>query len=375
MLLLGVCAAGASAAGCGEDAEERQKPANSPTPISARVVDYDRPEGPVARDGLLVIDPATGDSAAPAAPGFSGGDAQFALVPSSDQIAYRCSRGACVTSVESDSPEARLGDAWCIAPSVRPNHVWLAVLDPESPATERAITSVSEVSFAGEIQTGPSILPERRWHCPVGAFDGGLLFQEFGGIAAWDAKASNVIATIPDIFPAATHETVVATYPDEGERRLRLTELTTGDVELIEPPPDWRFDQSYEGDFSPDGSRLAVTATRSDASEREGGLAVVDLSTGSTSTVRADWSAGVAWAPDGTELYVATLGHEGRYETAISVYDPELNLLRKIETGLGVLELESPRALASPPTLSPASSGRACSRFRRIRRRRSRSAT
>jgi hypothetical protein len=335
-------AAAATAAGCGDDPEEQRVVADRPTTIAARVVDYERPEGPVARDGLLLIDPATGSSQAQAAPGFSGGDAQFALVPSSDQIAYRCSRGACVTGLDADSREVKLGEAWCIAPSVRADRVWLAVLDPESPATERAIASVSEVSFTGEVRTGPSTLPSRRWHCPVGAFDRGLLFQEASGIAAWDAQSSAVIATIPDAFPAAVHGSVVATYPDEGEGRLRLTDVTAGREELIEPPPGWVYDPSYEGDFSPDGSRLAVTATRSNAPEREGGLAIVNLSTESAETVATDWIAGIAWAPDGTELYVATLDPDGGYETAISVYDAELNLLREIETGLGLLELEVP---------------------------------
>jgi hypothetical protein len=342
MLLLGACAVAASVTGCGDGADERNGGSNPPIHISARVVDYQRAEGPVARDGLLVIDAETGATTAPRAPGFSGGDAQFALVPSAEQIAYRCSRGACITGLDSGSEEARLGEAWCIAPSVRPNHVWLAVLDPESPATERAIESVSELSFAGEIRTGPSILPSRRWHCPVGAFDGGVLFQEASGIAAWDAAASKVIATIPDAFPAAVHERLVATYPDEGEGRLRLTDLTTGHERLIEPPAGWRFDPSYEGDFSPDGSRLAVTATRLGAPEREGGLAIVTLSTGSAETVATEWSSGVAWAPDGTELYAATLDADGGYDETVAVYDAQLNLRRTLDIGLGVLELEVP---------------------------------
>jgi hypothetical protein len=242
IVLLGTLMATAAVAGCGDDAEEARNAASpAAAHITARVVDYERAEGPAARDGLLVIDPTTGESQAPTAPGFSGGDAQFAFVASPDRIAYRCSRGACLTGLDAGAQETKLGEAWCIAPSVRAEHVWLAVLDPDSPPTERAITSVSEVDFRGQVRTGPSTLPSRRWHCPVGAYEGGLLFQQESGIAAWDARSSKIIATIPDTFPAAVNEGVVATYPDEGEGELRITDLKTGRETLIVPPSGWRF--------------------------------------------------------------------------------------------------------------------------------------
>jgi hypothetical protein len=85
-----------------------------------------------------------------------------------------------------------------------------------------------------------------------------------------------------------------------------------------------------------------VTAGRSNAPKSEDGIAVVDLSTGSAETAPMDWVAGITWASDGAEIYVATLGPEGGYDEAIAVYDAQLNLVRTLDIGLGILELEVP---------------------------------
>ena len=340
-LILGLTA-GALVAACGDEGDESAEAASEAHPIAARVVDYERHEDAVGTDGLVIVDPSTGRSTPVLAPSFSGGDAQFAFVPAADQIAYRCSSGACVTGLGADTRETRLGDAWCIAPSVDANHLWLAVLDPDSPATERAIMSVSEIGFDGSVRIPSSILPSRRWHCPVGSFEGGVLFQGQTGIAAWDARSSEVIAEIPDTFPAGSHGTLIATYPDQKVGPLRVTDLATDHVTRIPPPAGWSFEPSYEGAFSPDASRVAVTATPVNAAEREGGIAIVDLSTGAVETTSSKPVAGIAWATDGTELYTSTLADEGGFRTSISVYDPDLNLGREMEIGFGVLALDTP---------------------------------
>jgi hypothetical protein len=335
--------------GCGDEgpSAESSEGAGASEALLVRATEA-RADGAATTDGILLLDPDDGETRSLAVAGFSGGDAQFPFVPSEARVAYRCDEGACVAGLDGELKKAKLGDAWCIAPSTTVGRAWLATLDPDSPATERAIESITEVSFDGDVTRGPSSLPSRRWHCPVGAFDGGVLFQDRGSVVAWDASSSSVRMSIPDAFPAAVHRTLVATYPDEGDGDLRLTDVATGSTRKIEPPAGWRFEPSYEGAFSPDGSRLAVTLRGSGTTGSDEGIGVVDLEHGHVDSIRSDLVISLAWAPDGDTLFAATFGDRG-FESKITAYDHRLSGSRSVPVGVEVLALE---AVPIPPGAS-----------------------
>jgi len=77
------------------------------------------------------------------------------------------------------SPPEKLGQSWFFIPSSKPDRVWLARLDSESPETVRALESVREVTVEGRV-TVPEVVPlGGRW--PVGAVDDALVFESRPG--------------------------------------------------------------------------------------------------------------------------------------------------------------------------------------------------
>jgi hypothetical protein len=272
---------------------------------------------------LRVIDLETGESRRLDVSDFAPGDAQFALVRTGNGFVYYCSSGACALDDNLQGGSRTLGDAWCFAPSATEGRVWLAFLDPDSPDTVRSMESVREVSLDGEILVD-SPLPPKRWHCPVGAVKQGVLFQDDEGLAVWDAESREVVSRLPGPFPADTHGDLVAWCEQNCRGGLHVTNIGSGEDIVIEADDSFQFQETYDGDFSPDGSLLALPVA-TDNSEHPRQVALVDVQARTARLIEGVQLGGpMAWASSGDRLFIV-VGKE-----RIAVYDRASGELREV---------------------------------------------
>ena len=131
----------------------------------------------------------------------------------------------------------------------------MAILDPTSPATIRALKAVREVDTDGSI-TQPDIAPPQgRW--PAGATDRGLLFQGDASIDLWDPHTQTIVETLPAPFAVAVSKHRIATCGKPCVT-LRLHDLEQGTERLVAPPDGIARIDGYGGAFSPDGRYMAA---------------------------------------------------------------------------------------------------------------------
>jgi hypothetical protein len=281
--------------------------------------------GAVVEIAIRAIDLETGESRRlEASRVFSPGDAQFALVRTGNGFVFRCSSGACALDSDLQGEARTLGDAWCLAPSATEGRVWLAFLDPDSPETVRAMKSVREVSLDGQVSVDSELPPERRWHCPVGAVSQGVLFVEGDDLVVWDAEAREVVFRLPGPFPADTHGDFVAWCEPNCKGGLHLTDVGSGEDVVIETDGAFRFEETYDGAFSPDGSLLALPVATGDSNYPRQ-VAVVDVQQRTARLIDGLTIRGpMAWASSGNQLFIV-IG-EGR----IAMYDAASGDLREV---------------------------------------------
>ena len=303
-----------------------------------------------AEEGLFALEPLVRGGDPPDEPirlqadGFSGGDAQFPFVYTQGTVVFRCSSGACALNVaDEEASVAEIGVAWCLAPSAAPGRVWLAELDPDEPRRASRIGSVREIDVAGEEVYAEIDVSQRNLFCPVGSFDGGLLFQDEHGLLAVDV--SGEIARIPDLFPVAGHGTRVLSYGDRPREFLRITDLERGEARRVPAPRGWRFATSYEGDISSDGSNAAALVQRDGVEnpDRDTFVAIVDLDAG-TAKVRGPASGSLSFSDDGEWLYaVGGPGGDGRrgYSSEITAYEVDGPAPYVRTTGVDILHLQA----------------------------------
>jgi hypothetical protein len=157
------------------------------------------------------------------------------------------------------SPPEKLGQSSFFIPSSKPDRVWLARLDPESPETVRALESVREVTVEGRV-TVPEVVPlGGRW--PVGAVDDALVFESKpGGLEAWDPRTGEVTRRLPGAAMGTTHGAPLA-WCDASYETLHVTDVLTGEARAIAPPEGFVAFDCWSGAFSPDSTLLAVPVT------------------------------------------------------------------------------------------------------------------
>jgi hypothetical protein len=103
----------------------------------------------LAGDGELTIvdvDSASAEVHSPAE--LAAGDPQYRIVRRADKlVVYGGDNYVLDPSLR--TPPKKLGDSWFFIPSARPDRVWLAILDPASSKTVRALAALREVSVGG----------------------------------------------------------------------------------------------------------------------------------------------------------------------------------------------------------------------------------
>jgi hypothetical protein len=166
-------------------------------------------------------------------------------------------------------PARDLGESWFFVPSATAGRVWLALLDPRSPPTVRALRGVREVTVTGRATVAESRRPP-RW--PLAAVRNGLVLQG-KSLFLWDPASGRIMQRLPSVFPVAVRGWRLVSC---AQRRdvLSVSDTRSGATAVIRPGAGFRFVASYDGAFSPDGRLVAVPALDRHGGER---VALVDL--------------------------------------------------------------------------------------------------
>jgi hypothetical protein len=209
---------------------------------------------------------------------LSAGDPPHALAVIGGRVVVYGSQRTSALTLDLAEPAKPLGEAWFFVPSATAGRVWLALLDPRSPATVRALRAVREVTIGGQTTLAHSARPP---HWPLAAVDDGLLLQG-KTLELWQPSSGRIVRRLPGLFPIATRHALAVTCAQRC-RALHVTNTHTGSDVQILPRPGFRFIESYNGAFSPDGKLVAVPAITHHGRAR---VAIVDLSRQRATLVR-----------------------------------------------------------------------------------------
>jgi hypothetical protein len=301
--------------GCGaDDASEQGMPAEASNGASDSVSAH-KPSGTLVlrnlRDeSLTVVDLGRGETVTVPVPQLAPGDPPFNLVETGGRLVFYGIGGAYALDLDLKGRPQKLGEAWYFVRSATEGRVWLALLDPQSPATVRDLRGVREVTVEGRITVADTGPPPCRGPTVLAAVKDGLVCQD-DGLRVWDPVTGNVILELPGPFVADTHENLVA-WCENGCPRLHLTDVGTGENVAISPSESFAFEETYGGAFSPDGSLLAFPVVTEDADQPHAdghrhGVALVEVEKGSASLIEgselaADYPA-IAWSRSGEWLF------------------------------------------------------------------------
>src|SRR5213076_3415927 len=100
----------------------------------------------------------------------------------------------------------------------------------------------------------------------------GLVLQHTT-LELWDPATGRITQRLPGVFPVAARDWRVVSCA-AGCRVLHVSDTRSGAGTVIRPGRDFRFVESYDGAFSPDGKLVAVPAAGRGGASR---VALVDL--------------------------------------------------------------------------------------------------
>jgi hypothetical protein len=158
-------------------------------------------------------------------------------------------------------PTVLVRDSWIFIPSAAPDRIWVGILDPTSPETERRLAAVREVAIDGRVTVADVRPPGGRW--PVAATSSALVFQSPGSgqggdqLELWNPRTGKVLRRLPGDYPVASYADVLA-WCRQSCGQLHVTNVATGKDLQVRPPAGATGFASEKGVFSPDGKLLAV---------------------------------------------------------------------------------------------------------------------
>lgn len=224
-----------------------------------------------------------------------------------------------------DGPDAPLttiaDDSWFFVPSAHPDRVWLAFLQPrQRPQTVR-LGAIREVAMDGRV-TSPAVRPpDGSW--PLAAVSSGIVYGDGEEHVVWDPATRSEVRRVPGRFVGPGHDDLLVTADPDECGDLVITDVATGAARRVAPIVRGGCWGIHEAEFSPDGSRLAVTFTRESGMGLEAPheLALIDPATGEATVVAgSEVPAGyvfVAWSAAGEEVFV-TGGERFRGRTLLA---------------------------------------------------------
>lgn len=152
----------------------------------------------------------------------------------------------------------------------------------------------------------------------MAALDTGLVLQA-ESLELWDPVTGRIVRALPGLFPVAARGSLLVSCGHPGCPVLYVTDtrgpIPTG-TRAIKPGPGFRFEESYDGAFSPDGSEVAVPAATPDGAQR---VALVELGTGIARLVagaRLGVNQQMAWSASGWLFFDAGAGRIAAYHLA-----------------------------------------------------------
>jgi hypothetical protein len=233
------------------------------------------------------------------------------------------------------SGEVLAPDSWVFIPSGADDRVWVGILDPESPDTERGLQAVREVTVEGEVTVPDVEPPGGRW--PVAAVNDGLVFHTGTSLLVWDPRTGRTVDRLPGDFALAWKGDLLA-WCEEPCESLHITDFATRrDVVVSVPQGTYGFDES-EGAFSPDGKLLAVSVRLGpDVIDARRRLALVEVGTGLA--ISADGTTVdpgyifVDWAASGRSVFI-TGGHRSKQRQLIE-YRPAEGTGKRLQVTVG----------------------------------------
>jgi hypothetical protein len=261
----------------------------------------------LAGDGeLTLVDVDAGRFRVLKIPQLSHGDPPYRIIRVDDKVVLYSGDAAYTVDLQAGSTPQKLTEAWFFIPSATSDRLWVALLDPESPDTVRALKAVREITVDGRVTVADVVPPGGRW--PVAAVDGALVFEKAGGLEVWDSATRRVKRVLPGEAPG----------PGRGSRlpwcsrdygRLHVSDLRTGEELDIAPPAGFVAFDCSSAAFSPDGSLLAVPIAVGDGYKAARALALVDLSRGLATAVPGSrvppGYVFVAWSSNGESVFIS----------------------------------------------------------------------
>lgn len=262
---------------------------------------------------LWVVDVAGGSVRHRRFPQLSAGDPPYWIVRRGDKLVLWSYQTLTLDpSSTGAQPRTLVRDSWIFIPSAAPDRVWVGILDPKSPETERRLAAVREVAVDGRVTVRDVRPPGGRW--PVAATSSALAFESHGSgpggdeLELWNPLTGKVLRRLPGEYPVASHGDLLA-WCRQSCARLHVTDVATGKEVQVRPPAGATGFAPEKGVFSPDGKLLAVpvrTGPRPTAARWQ--LALVDLAAATatpvTGTAVQD-SVFVDWSASGETVFLA----------------------------------------------------------------------
>jgi hypothetical protein len=247
-------------------------------------------------------------------PQLSPGDPPYRIVRRGNKLVLWSYQTLLLDPAAAAQPRTLVRDSWIFIPSAAPDRIWVGILDPKSPETERRLAAVREVAVDGRVTVGDVRPPEGRW--PVAATSSALAFQSHGSgpggldqLELWNPRTGKVLRRLPGEFPVASHGDRLA-WCRQRCARLHVTNVATGEDVEVRPPAGAFGFAPYQGVFSPDGKLIAVPV-RSDSApttqDPKWRLALVDVEEGTATLVQGPTLQGyvfVDWSPAGTSVFI-----------------------------------------------------------------------
>lgn len=300
-----------------------ETPTGSTTPVTSSAFDAEPPVVEVQTDsrvyfsdgfGLLSeVDIDARSVTAHEVPELAPGDPPYSLVSRGDVLVFygQTDLGPATFAVDPDSPSSPTlidDEAWFFIPSSTEDRVWIAVLDPSSPETVRALKAVREVTVDGTVTTPDVAPPEGRW--PLAAVDDGLVFQRDNLLEIWDPRTQEFVETLPGPFPVAAWGNRIVTCGQCDQ--LELVNLDADTRRTIDVPPGVAS-VAADGVFSPDGRYVATVGFLAEdplTVQSELVVVLVDFETGEASVIPGTLTENrfafpeIAWSPDAEWVFM-----------------------------------------------------------------------